>query len=438
MFQESQIQEFKLIWKDEYLKHICAFANTDGGYLFLGIDDNANVIGISDAKRLMEIIPNKTIQQLGVVVDLELKTENSKEYIIIKVRQSPMPLSYNGKYYRRSGSTIQELQNTELQFFILKKLGKSWDELPKDQASLEDIDEKTVQLFIKKAIKSNRLPIEAEWDSKHAVLTNLNLIDENGRLKNAALLLFGKNPNKYFSSVSFRIGKFGNSHHDLLFHDVIEGNLFEMPDKVLAILKSKYLVMNIRYEGLQRIEELEYPEDALREAILNAIIHKDYTGVHIQMSIYSNKIILWNPGKLPLDLNINQLKDKHPSIPRNKYIANIFFKSGNIEAWGRGINKIVNGFASANLPEPIFEELGNGLQVTMFSRYVENVPENVPENRAVKILNMISSNKDITMQEISTQLDVTIKTIKRDIAKLKEMGKLKRIGPDKGGYWVVL
>lgn len=267
MNQESQIEEYKLIWKDEYLRHICAFANTDGGRLFIGVDDNATITGVSDPKKLMEIIPNKAIQHLGLMVDLELINEQNKDYIVVSVKQSPMPISYHGKYYKRSGSTIQELKNSELQFFILKKLGMSWDELPKDQASIEDIDDKTIQLFIKKAIKSNRLPIEAEWDSSQAVLTNLNLFDESGRLKNAALLLFGKNPNRYFSSVSFRIGKFGNSHHDLLFHDVIEGNLFEMPDKVMAILKSKYLVMNIRYEGLQRIEELAYPEDALREAI---------------------------------------------------------------------------------------------------------------------------------------------------------------------------
>lgn len=175
MKQESQIEEYKLIWKDEYLRHICAFANTDGGRLFIGVDDNATIMGVSDPKKLMEIIPNKTIQHLGLMVDLELINEQKKVYIAVSVKQSPMPISYQGKYYKRSGSTIQELKNTELQFFILKKLGMSWDELPKDQTRIEDIDDKTVQLFIKKAIKSNRLPIEAEWDSSHSVLTNLNL-----------------------------------------------------------------------------------------------------------------------------------------------------------------------------------------------------------------------------------------------------------------------
>ena len=114
-------------------------------------------------------------------------------------------------------------------------------------------------------------------------------MNDNGELNYAALLLFGNDPLRFFSSVSFRIGRFGNSDHDLRFQDVIEGNVFEMPDRVIETLRAKYLVSPIRYEGLQRIEELEYPEDALREAVLNSIIHKDYTGVHIQLSVYDDK-----------------------------------------------------------------------------------------------------------------------------------------------------
>jgi len=105
----------------------------------------------------------------------------------------------------------------------------------------------------------------------------------------------------------------------------------------MEILKNNYLVFPIRYESLQRIEELEYPEPALREAILNAIVHKDYKGSTIQFGVYDNKLILWNPGTLPDELNIEMLKVKHPSHPRNKNIAEVFFKAGYIEARGRGI-----------------------------------------------------------------------------------------------------
>ncbi|MDR1973153.1 MAG: hypothetical protein LBQ31_00575 [Bacteroidales bacterium] len=183
-----------------------------------------------------------------------------------------------------------------------------------------------------------------------------NWRDEYHHIKNAALLLFGKRPSKFFPSVQFKIGRFGKDDTDLLFQDLVEGNILQMADNVMDILKSKYLISPIHYEGLQRIEPLEIPEDALREAIFNSIIHKDYTGVFIQMKVYNDKIILWNEGVLVDDYTVETLLGDHSSCPRNRNIANVFYKAGFIEAWGRGIGKIRNGFIASNLPEPTFEE----------------------------------------------------------------------------------
>lgn len=297
--KESQRTEFKLSWRDEYLKHLCAFANSQGGSMFIGVADDGGITGVNDSRKLLEDIPNKAINYLGIIVDVHLIEDNNKEYLEIKVAQSSVPISYKGSYYVKSGSTKQELKGAELQRFILKKMGRTFDELPIENAEFSDIDLTTVNKFLQKAIKSNRLTSESESDNLQNVISNLKLITETGKLKNAAILLFGKDPLRFFSSVSFRIGRFGDSNHDLRFQDIIEGNIFEMPDKVIEILRAKYLVSPIRYEGLQRIEELEYPDEALREAVLNAIIHKDYTGVHIQLSVYDDKLVLWNPGRLP-------------------------------------------------------------------------------------------------------------------------------------------
>ncbi len=168
-----------------------------------------------------------------------------------------------------------------------------------------------------------------------------------------------------FPSVSFKIGRFIDGDDDLRFQDVVEGNILQMADKVMDILKSKYLISPIHYEGLQRIEQLEVPEDALREAIFNSIIHKDYTGAPIQLSVYNDKLVLWNEGRLPEGFTIETLLEKHPSRPANKNIADIFFKAGFIEAWGRGIAKITTGFVSANLPVPVFQSVMGGIMVTI-------------------------------------------------------------------------
>jgi len=116
----------------------------------------------------------------------------------------------------------------------------------------------------------------------------------------------------------FKIGKFGNSNSDLKFQDLVEGNVFEMAEKVMKLLRDRYLLSPIKYDCIQRIEKLEYPEDELGEAVLNAIVHRDYTGGTIQLSIYDDKILLWNPGELTDGLTIEKLKSKHPSKSRNR------------------------------------------------------------------------------------------------------------------------
>lgn len=443
--KESQNTEFKANWHDEYLKHICAFANTRGGSLFIGVGDDGTPVKIKDTKKLLEDIPNKAINYLGIIVDVHLLEENGKEYLEIVIPQSSVPISYKGVYYVKSGSTKQELKGAELQHFILKKMGRTFDELPVEGAGLDDIDENTIRKFLRKAIKANRLSPDAETDDLHNIISNLKLITESGKLKNAAILLFGKDPLRFFSSVTFKIGRFGDSDHDLRFQDVIEGNIFEMPDKVIETLRAKYLISPIRYEGLQRIEELEYPEEALREAILNAVIHKDYTGVHIQLSVYDDKIILWNPGKLPAEIAVEELKFKHPSIPRNKYIADIFFKAGYIEAWGRGIQKIISGFIKKGHPEPTFEELAGGIQVTLYRSVEKSVEkssekssEKGSEKSSEKVLMLINKNPKTTATEIAKILAITPRAVEKVIAMLKAEGKLKRIGPAKGGHWEVI
>ena len=427
--KESQITEFKAGWRDEYLKHLCAFANTLGGSLFIGVADDGSVAGLKESKKLLEDIPNKAINYLGIIVDVHLIEKEGKEYLEIVTPQSSVPIAYKGVYYVKSGSTKQELKGIELQHFILKKMGRTFDELPAEGAELSDIDEKIVRKFLRKAIKANRLSPEAETDDLQNIITNLKLITETGKLKNAAILLFGKDPLRFFSSVTFKIGRFGDSDHDLRFQDIIEGNIFEMPDKVIETLRAKYLVSPIRYEGLQRIEELEYPEEALREAIHNTIIHKDYTGVHIQLSVYNNKLILWNPGKLPAEIAVDDLKRKHPSVPRNKYIADIFFKAGYIEAWGRGIQKIIAGFVDAGHPEPTFEELAGGIQVTLYKS---------SEKSSEKSLDLIKRNPKISASEMAKKLDITQRAVEKILAKLKKEDKIKRVGPAKGGYWQVV
>ena len=267
---ESQNVEYKESWNDKYLEWICGFANAQGGRIFIGVNDAHEVTGVKDSKRLMEDIPNKIVTHLGIVADVDLHTTDGLDYIEIVVQPSNIPIACKGTYHYRSGSTKQELRGTALQQFILKKMGRSWDDISNDRASLNDIDRKAIDYFLRKGIEAQRIPESLRETSTKEILESLGLIDNDGYLKNAAILLFGKNPLRFFPSIAFKIGRFGKNEADLMFQDVIEGNIIQMADRVMEILQVKYLVSPVRFEGMQRYETLEIPKEALREILYNS------------------------------------------------------------------------------------------------------------------------------------------------------------------------
>ena len=175
---EHQNIEYKSNWRDEYLKWICAFANSNGGRLYIGIDDEGKVIGIDNAHELLEQLPNKFRDILGVFAEVNLLDENDNLHIEIIVPRYDVPISLRGKYYIRVGSTIQELKGPALNEFILKRTGKTWDDIPEQRASIDDIDESTVQQFLKDIRKSKRINVEDDI-SIEDLLMKLRLIESN-------------------------------------------------------------------------------------------------------------------------------------------------------------------------------------------------------------------------------------------------------------------
>jgi ATP-dependent DNA helicase RecG len=172
-------------------------------------------------------------------------------------------------------------------------------------------------------------------------------------LKRAALLLFHPDPEKFVTGAYIKIGYF-ESDSDLRFQDEIHGNLFEQVEKTMELLFTKYIKAMISYEDMYRVETYEYPKEAVREAIHNAVAHKDYTGgTPIQISVYKDKIMIWNYGQLPENWTIEKLQEKHSSVPHNPDISNAFFRIGYIEAWGRGIWKMNEQCRAAGLPNPL-------------------------------------------------------------------------------------
>ena len=196
-----------------------------------------------------------------------------------------------------------------------------------------------------------------------ALLQNLSLVEGN-YLKRAAILLFHQNPERWVPGAFAKIGYFQNGA-DIVYQDEILGPLIAMPDKIIETLYMKYFKGYISYRGIQRIETYPVARSALREAVLNAVVHKDYsTGVPIQIKIFPDKVTIYNTGGLPEGWTIEKLLSTHGSNQRNPLIAGGFFRSGMIETWGRGIEKIITACREEEKPYPDFDVSNSEVMVT--------------------------------------------------------------------------
>ena len=331
-----------------------------------------------------------------------------------------------------------------------------WDDIPVYGATLDDIDRNAIDYFLQCSIKAGRMDESEANSSTEDVLRNLGLFTREGELKNAAILLFGKHVGQFFPSAVFKIGRFHTDESDLIIQDVIEGNLIQMASRVMEVLRTKYLLSPIHYEGLQRIEQLEIPDKALRELIYNAISHKAYNGPAIQMRIYDRSIELWNYGLLPKELTPATLLQKHSSYPRNHNIANVFYKAGFVESWGRGFKKIAEEFERASLPLPTIEENGGGVMAIIQRKTVDEViaerDGNVGDGgnsggnvavmklsyRQQLILSFIAKHSDITAKQMAVMSGIPQRTIERELSILQKVDMICRVGAPRTGRWKLL
>ncbi len=354
---EHQTIEYKELWHDEYLEWICGYANAYGGTLYIGKNDDGEVVGLSDKdrKKLLEAIPNKITDTMGIVADVNLLYKGKLQYIEIIVEKYPSLISYHGKYFYRSGSTMRAIIGKELDKAILKSQGRTWDGMPVPKLHVTDLKREAIELFKEKALRRHRLTGEEARIDDTILMENLHLVDEEGYLIRAAMLAFYKDPEKWVAGSYIKIGYFGDSDSDLKYQDEVHGALIEQIDKAVDLVYTKYLKALIYYDGIQRVEQFMFPQEAFREILLNAVVHKDYSACNpIQISVYEDKIYIWNDGEMPSELDSTEkLFEKHSSRPYNPKLANIFFKSGMIEAWGRGFDKIKEACSKydGHLPE---------------------------------------------------------------------------------------
>ncbi len=367
--------------------------------------------------------------------------------MLIGVAPFPVPISYRGEYHYRSGSTKQVLKGAALNRFLLGKTGRRWDAMPVPGVTVSDLDADALARFRRRAARSKRLAPDALVEDDEGLLEQLRLT-EGVYLKRAAVLLFHRDPERFVTGASVKIGYFA-SESDLRYHDEVTGDVFSQPGKILDILLTKYLKAEISYEGIQRIESYPMPESALREALLNAVIHRDYSvAAPIQIRVYADRLLICNPGELPEGWSLDKLLGRHPSQPFNPDVANTFFWSGEIEAWGRGIQRVLSACREAGTPEPKIqvEPRDVWVEFPFSAAYLEEIAGGTgevsrgttQETTQERILNLLRKDPKLTRKILAERIGITPDGVKYHLDKLRDSGRIRHVGPTKRGRWEIL
>ena len=462
--KEGQKKEFKLIWNDKAYKTACAFANTDGGKLYIGYDDNGNLVGLKRSKEDIENLPNSIRSKLNLLVSIYSGIEDGKEYLEVNVPAMEQPIFYEGKVYIRVGSTNQLLEGNDLVNFILRKSKNSWDGFVEPNVSIDELDEESFRMLLDDGIRNKRL---TEYDknlTRRELLEKMSLI-KNGKLTRAAILLFHPHPEYFFGGAHIKLGYF-NEKDELRYQDELYGSLLSLAKKAEEILILKYFYATIGYDGLVRVETLPYPREAIREGILNALMHNNYMSDQpIMIRVSPFDMWIYNKSIFPPGWTEETLFSSHESKLINPNIAVGFFRAGLVERFGSGIQKIVSSCKINGNPKPTYK-----IQSDMITLKIKSRPENVElalrhkledknegvnlKNEGVNLKNKIQQNKylirrktilhliretdNITASTLSTVLSCSDATIERDISWLRENGYIIRNGSDRIGKWIVI
>lgn len=434
----------------EGIRSICGFLNHKGGAVIFGVTPNSlKVVGqdCSDntqqeiAKELRSIEPTAHVK-----VDI-VNIGNDKSVIILSVEEGKhKPYVYDGRPFERSLATTEKMSKHRYEQLIIEnsQTGYEWDSATAEGFSIEDLDENVIWNFIHEAVSNKRLPATSLKEDIRSILEKLKLL-KNDKLCNAALVLFGKELFPMFPQCELKMALFkGKERGEFLDSDVVYGNLFNLLREGEMFAKKHIPVTaKITQEQFRRIETPLLPYKAVREALLNALCHRNYMikGGSVGLAFYSDRVEIFNNGGLLSDLTIEKIKHEC-SMPRNKLIADLLYKCGYIEKWGMGITVMLKECVKSGLPEPLFESDSLEFKV-IFKLTDDDVQIKMKElsltDRQTRIVEIIKMNQPIAFAELSKnfEVDLSRRTLQYDCDKLKGLGLIDLIGVGRGAKWIV-
>ena len=438
---ESQDEEWKEAWKDDYLDTICAFANgANGGKLIIGKKDNGEIVGVRNAKKLLEEIPNTVKNLMNFYPSVEAVSEGGKTLIVITVEPQEEGVDLRGSFFIRSGSTTVKLGGRQLKRFLLLKSDMSWTDLPAEKIKIEDLSQEAIDLFLKKGNESGRMSPEAAASDRESLLRRYDLMDDEG-LRISGAVLFHPTPVKVSYATGAKIGAFDEDDR-LLRDDRIRGPIISQPDRVMRILLDKYVQGRYELKGLQNLLVYPYPEKALREAVVNATVHRDYSdNMDTSVRVYPDRVEILNPGWLPEGWTEDNVLNKHSSKPMNPAIAHAFYDMGYSEGWGSGIPMMQRECEAMGLPHPEYNVSIYGVEIVFKLPPKEDEFANALKVKGLndtesKVYQAICEGSVTTLSEISEASGVSKSSVKRALGSLTKKELIIRAGNNRTGKWV--
>ncbi len=357
------------------LETICAFLNTKGGQVLFGVDPKSQIKGQSvSGNTIHEISQAFEKFDPAVYPNIErLKVGNGNEVIILLVDadKTGVPYVFDGRSYVRVGNTTKKMSRDHYEKLLFERMhsGMRWENQIAEDFTLKDLDRNEILRTREAAIRNMR--IDPATPAKVTdILERLGLLVD-GQLLRAAVVLYGKNLFPKMLQCHIKLGRFRGSSvtGEIIDNRQEHYNAFLTVREAMAFLERHLPLTGVfRSDSIYREDKLALPPEALREVLLNAVMHRDYAAVpgYVSVAIFDDRVEIYNNGTLPLGVTINQLTKKHKSKPRNHLIAGTFHRTGVVEIWGRGTNRVMDECKKYGVPPPNFEEESGGVTVTFF------------------------------------------------------------------------
>ena len=374
-FGESPQVEFKESWNDDAVRKLASFANTEGGAVWVGVDKVGRLRGTDVGDDAQLRIANQVVSKLQIIPTIRVDRSHGTEVLVVGVEKAPDWVLYDGNIPVRVGTATMDLPREQWGERILARTGRKWDGLVTSHG-VDVLDPNAVVAFIRraKAQPHPRVPPEVTEDTPPDIVVESLQLVMGDRLTNAAMLLFGRRPQQQFVHARVRIARF-RSIDDFDTYPPIEGTLLDQIEHTITIVNEFNAVQVDFSDPITRSDSIPqptrratYPAFTIREAIVNALVHRDYSGTgDVQVSVYDDHIEVWSPGGLPAGVTVESLRqEKHPSVQRNPLLADVADRAGFVEQWGTGTTRMIRACAAAHLPTPLFDEISGGFRVTLY------------------------------------------------------------------------